>query len=153
MTAQDITTIISGWNAAIATIGVVGITLYASGFRVRVSCLIDKNDVIRIRLVNWGRLEGDIESMHVLRRKRHNGHRARGSDKYQVVAMVEPPKDRRIKSGSVRYWWAQIELPDDADLKDVRVRIQTPTGRPRYRKVERLDGPLYDIPADLSDYE
>jgi hypothetical protein len=156
-----VTTLVSLWNAAVATTGVIGISWYASGFRLRARCLVDTNNVLKVRLVNWGRLEGEIEFVHLVVRHRLLHRLLHGSGTTYVIKRIKGPEDRRIKPGSIQNWWTRIDLseklqlPSDdllqsneisrtPTLKELRVRIQPGSGRCRYRRLRRLDSALSD---------
>lgn len=162
MSSQNVvTTIAAAWNAFVATAGVIGVSWYASGFRLRARCLIDEDGVVKVRLVNWGRLEGEIEFVDlVVRHSLLHLVQFRNRTTY-VVKGIKGPEDRRMKPGAMQNWWTRVNLDrkvplpsgdlwqsQEVDrpptLKELRVRVQPGSGRCRYRRLRRLDGRLSD---------
>ncbi|MFS8103271.1 hypothetical protein LFM09_39710 [Lentzea alba] len=110
-----------------------------------------------MRLVNWGRLEGEIEFVDLVVR-----HRLRyGSGTTYVVKGIKGPEDRRMKPGAMQNWWTRANLTRTVPLPsgdllqskevdrpptlgELRVRVQPGSGRCRYRRLRRLDGSLSD---------
>lgn len=165
MTSQWIIAGIAGWNALVTTFGVVGVTWYASGFRLKARCHMDPSNVVRIRLANWGRLDGEIDFVLVVVRCRLL-HRLRYREPYRVVCVVKAPESSRVESGTLQTWWTQIDLTNAKKLpsedrrqrwvvvrvprrEELRVCVQGATGSVRYRRIRHLRNNLYHKPANL----
>lgn len=111
---------------------------YVGGFRLRVRGVLDDNNVLRVVLVNRGRLEGEVVAVIL-----------RDQDKREL-GRLRPPDDRRIKSRSTQSWWAQLDEHVDEGL---RVEIRPGTGRRRIRRVHRVDGLHHETPLEIPELD
>lgn len=151
---------------------VVGVSLYASGFQIRARATMDSNNVVHVRILNWGRLAGEVESVDVVVR-----HRAwiralrkllRRKSIEVSVARAKTKDQRTLKPAMIAHWWVKVDLGRERKLparsnwlsksgtgvrKPVRdelvVRIAGAFGRPTYRKITPLTGHFADLPAGL----
>jgi hypothetical protein len=149
----------------------VFITYYASGFRIRVKGWVDVGNVAGIRVVNWGRLAGEVSACRIVVRHTLAGRVIRGlarkeaSDDVEIASRLEEPE--WVDPGTTRIWYYQLNL-DEKYLLPVPRRPWRPyvyrkaerhelklavlpglARRTRYRRLRELSGDFPELPAVL----
>lgn len=173
--APKITDWISSLAAVISVLVTLGIgifiTYYASGFRIRVKGWIDKNDVVGVRVVNWGRLAGEVSECSIVVRPTLAGRfirmlaRKSTSDYEEIGVVLREPEHLDSGTSKIRYYQldldAEYSLPvhrrplrqfadRKAERRELRLAVQPGVSpRTKYRRLRGLSGQFPELPDVL----